>query len=84
VPIIATYNEDQPTEIEKQLLMSLVFISDMDEEEKEEAMNRIINCTDYQEFTRLQYQLEVRQQTINNIPNPSQADISRHILKIVR
>jgi hypothetical protein len=84
MPIIATYNEDQPTEIEKQLLMSLVFISDLDEEEKDETMNRIINCTDYQEFTRLQYQLEVRQQTINNIPNPSQADISRHILKIVR
>jgi hypothetical protein len=84
MPIIATYNEDQPTEIEKQLLMSLVFISDMDEEEKEDTMQRIVNCTDYKEFTRLQYLLEVRQQTINNIPNPSQADISRHILKIVR
>jgi hypothetical protein len=84
VPIIATYNDDQPTEIEKQLLMSLVFISDLDQEEKDETMQRIVNCTDYKEFTRLQYQLEVRQQTINNIPNPSQADISRHILKIVR
>lgn len=84
MPIIATYNQDQPTEMEKKLLMSLVFTSDMDDERKEEMIQRIANCTDYKCFMELEGQLESRQQTINNIPNPSQADIKRHILNIVR
>lgn len=84
MPIIATYNEDQPTELEKQLLMSLIFTSDLEGEEKEEMIKTVMNCMDYKDFTTLQYQLEVRQQTINNIPNPSQADITQHVLKIVR
>lgn len=84
MPIIATYNQDQPTETERRLLMSLVFTSDMDEDGKDEMIQRIANCTDYKNFMELEGQLESRQQTINNIPNPSQADINRHILKIVR
>jgi hypothetical protein len=48
MPIIATYNTDQPTEMEKQLLMSLVFTSDLGQGEKDEMMNRkLCNCTDY-------------------------------------
>lgn len=82
MPIYATINEDQPTELEKRLLMSLVFTSDLDQDEKEEAMNRINNCTNYKEFERLQYQLEVRQQGINDIQNPSQKDIMNFINRL--
>jgi hypothetical protein len=84
VPIIATYNEDQPTEMEKQLLMSLVYFSNLDHEERDIMIHRINNCTDYKEFQRLQFQLEDRKESIHNVPNPSYRQIWDHILKIVR
>lgn len=83
MPIIATINEDQPTELEKRLLVSLVFTSSLDADEKEEMMNRINGCTDYKHFERLQWELEEKQENIQNIPNPSQKDISNHLRRIV-
>lgn len=82
MPILATYNEDQPTEMELRLLRSLVLTSDLDEEEKEEMMLKIQGCTDYKKFEIIQYQLEVRQQSIHSIINPSQRDINNHLRKV--
>jgi hypothetical protein len=83
MPILATYNPDEPTEMEKKLLMSLVFTSDLHSDEKEEMMNTINNCPDYKAFEQLQYRLEMRQQSIHEIQNPSQKDISNFLKGIV-
>lgn len=82
MPIIATYNDDQPTELEKKLLMSLVFTSDLKEDERDVIMNRINNCTDYKEFEKIQFELEVSQESIHSIQNPSQKDIMNFINRI--
>jgi hypothetical protein len=82
MPIIATYNHDQPSDAEKKILVSLVFTSDMEEEEREDTLLRINGCTDYKEYQKLQYSLEVRQQSIYDIPNPSQTDILNHLRKL--
>lgn len=82
MPIIARIETDQPTELEKRLLMSLVFTTTLEEDEREDMINRINNCTDYKDFEQLQYKLEDRQQSIHDIPNPSQRDINNHLRKI--
>lgn len=82
MPIIATTNPDQPTELEKRLLMSLVFTTTLDGDEKEDMISRINNCTDYKEFEQLQYKLEDRQQSIHDVKNPSQKDINNHLRKV--
>lgn len=84
MPIIARIETDQPTELEKRLLMSLVFTTTLDEEEREDMINRINNCTDYKDFEQLQYKLEDRQQGVHDTPNPSYKQIWQHIKKIVR
>lgn len=84
MPIIARIETDQPTELEKKLLMSLVFTTTLDQDERDDMIERINHCTDYKDFEQLQYKLEDRQQSINDIQNPSQKDINRFILKVVK
>lgn len=79
VPVI---NEDVPTEEEKQMLRVLVFNSTLNEEGKEAALSSIEACTDYKKYQQLQYRLEALQTPLDQIVNPNQKDISKHIKKL--
>jgi hypothetical protein len=70
---------DVPDESERQLLRNLVFNSDLNENEKEKAFEAIDTCNNYEMYLKIQHKLEARQLTIDQIPNPSQKDISNHI-----
>ena len=76
VPVI---NEDVPTEEEKQMLRVLVFNSTLNEEGKEAALSSIESCTDYKKYQQLQFRLEALQTPLDQIVNPNQKDISKHI-----
>ena len=79
VPVI---NEDVPTEEEKQMLRVLVFNSTLNEEGKEAALSSIESCTDYKKYQQLQFRLEALQTPLDQIVNPNQKDISKHIKKL--
>ena len=79
VPVI---NEDVPTEEEKQMLRVLVFNSTLNEEGKEAALSSIESCTDYKKYQQLQFRLEALQTPLDQIINPNQKDISKHIKKL--
>lgn len=74
---------DMPTEEEKKLLINLVFSSTLDEEKKIEALATINGCTNYSLYQKIQHRLESLQQPFDQIPNPNQADISKHLKNIV-
>lgn len=76
--------KDMPTDEEKQLLRKLVYNSTLDEAHQKEAFATIDGCTDYTLYQRIQDRLESLQIPIDNIPNPSQGDINKHLKKTVR
>ena len=76
--------KDEPTADEKYLLNKLVHTTDMSDEEKERAFNAINQCDSYDTYQKIQHRLENRQLPFDQIPNPSQKDISNHIKKIVK
>lgn len=78
-PVIA---EEVPTEDERQILRNLVFNSTLDESGKELALSSIEACTDYKKYQQLQYRLEALQLPLDQIPNPNQKDISKHLKKM--
>lgn len=75
---------DVPDEGERQILRNLVYSSDLNNEEKEAAMTAIDLCTNYKTYEKIQHRLEIRQQDINEIINPSQKDIGNHLRKTVK
>lgn len=77
-------NDDPPTDLEKQLLKSLVYKSDLDEDEKAKAFETIDACNNYKRFEQIRYKLEARQLSIDQIQNPNQSDINAHLLKVAR
>lgn len=77
------HEEERPTDIEKQLLKSLVYNSDLEEHEKEAAFDAIEVCNNYKRFQQIQFKLEARQLSIDQIKNPNQKDISNHLAKVV-
>lgn len=74
---------DVPTKEERELLKSLVYNSDLDEDERNAAFEKIDTCPDYKMFERIQHKLESRQVPIDQIQNPSQKDINKHLSKVV-
>jgi len=76
--------EDVPTEDEKQILRVLAFNSTLDETGKEMALSSIEACTDYKKYQQLQYRLEALQTPLDQISNPTQKDITKHIKKTVK
>lgn len=78
-PVIA---EDVPTEEERQILRNLVFNSTLDENGRELALSSIESCTDYKKYQQLQFRLEALQTPLDQIVNPNQKDISKHIKKL--
>lgn len=74
--------EDVPDKEEKALLIDLVYTSTMKDEDRTVAMQRIHNCMSYKEYDMIKHRLEALQETIDQIPNPSQKDINKHIKKV--
>lgn len=75
---------DGPTEDERKILRDLVFSSTLDDADKEIALTTIETCTDYKRYQAIQYRLEAVQKPLDQMVNPSQKDISKHIKKTVK
>jgi len=76
--------EDVPTMEDKKELISLVYSSTMEDDKKEIALESVNNCMDYTTLDKLRYRLESLQPTIDEVINPSQKDIKKHIKKITK
>ena len=74
---------DVPTKEERDLLRSLVYNTDLSEEEKEQAFEAIDTCNNYKRFEAIEHRLESRKLRIDQIQNPSQKDIKEHVQKVV-
>lgn len=74
--------KDEPTSEEKYLLHKLLNSSDLSEEEMEKAKKSIETCADYDTYQKIQFRLEDRQLSFDQIPNPNQKDISKHVKKL--
>lgn len=79
---IAQEINDVPTNEERVLLKSLVYNTDLDEEQKNAAFESIDTCTTYKQFEKIQMKLEARKLSIDQIQNPNQKDINNHIKKV--
>lgn len=75
---------DVPDEGERQLLRNLVYNSDLNDDEKELAMEHIDSCSDYARYDKIRIRLEGRQLPIDQIPNPNGKDINKHLRKTVK
>lgn len=75
---------DVPDEGERQILRNLVFTSDLTDEEKQQALERIDMLTDYKTYEKIQHRLEARQLAIDQLTNPMQGDINKHLRKTVK
>jgi len=75
-------DEESPTEAEIKLLYDLANRI-QDDEQRQKAYNSIKTCKDYGMYQKIQHRLEDLQPHIDQIPNPSQKDISRHIKQTV-
>lgn len=74
---------ESPTDEERNMLKNLLYDTDLTPDEKEKAMAMIDLCSDYKTYQKIQYRLEERQKPLDQIPNPSQKDINKHIKKVV-
>lgn len=75
---------DVPDEGERQLLRNLVYSSDLNTEEREQAMTAIDLCSSYNTYGKIENRLQIRQKDISQIPNPSMGDINKHLKKAVK
>jgi hypothetical protein len=76
--------EDGPTMDEKFILLNLIGHTDLSDDEAILAQEAITNCPDYKTYQKLQHRLEARRKPIDQIVNPSQKDISKHLKKTVK
>jgi len=70
------------SEGERKLLRDLVYTSDLHGEEKTAALTAVEFCTDYKRYEQIQHRLEARQKPFDQIPNPDQRDIKKHVKNI--
>jgi hypothetical protein len=77
----ATNNHEVPTQSEKNLLVGMVYDTDMVGKEIELAIEKINECSDYKSYQAIQNRLEARKRPLDQIPNPTQKDISKHLKK---
>jgi len=75
---------DVPDEGERQMLRQLAYDSDLNAEEMEQAMTAIDLCSNYKTFEKIQNRLEIRRKPIDQVVNPSQRDINKHLKKSVQ
>jgi hypothetical protein len=79
-----THDKDAPTKEEKDMLEKLVFSSNLEEYEVDKALTAIRSCNNYETYQLIQHRLENRQITIDQIPNPTQKDITNHLKKSIK
>ena len=75
---------DMPNDDEKNILRKLVYGSTLDDDKRNEAFATIDGCRTYDLYQKIQNRLESLQIPIDQIPNPSQKDISNHIRKTIK
>lgn len=73
---------DVPDEGERQLLRNLVYNSNLKEDEKDSAFEAIEKCVDFKQYAKIQTRLEDRQLSIDEMTNPSQKDLNKHLKKV--
>jgi hypothetical protein len=76
--------EDIPTNEEKLILLNLIGHTDLSDDEVHLAEQAINFCSDYKTYQKLQHRLEARRKPIDQIVNPSQKDINKHLKKTVK
>jgi hypothetical protein len=76
--------EDAPTQEEKLLLLAFIGQTDMTDSEAQMATDAINSCNDYKTYQKILYRLEARKKPIDQIVNPSQKDINKHLKKSVK
>lgn len=74
--------DNYPTDGERELLKKMVWNTDMNDEERERAFEAIDMCPNYEYYQKLQFRLEERQLPLDQVQNPTQKEISKHIKKI--
>ena len=74
--------DNYPTDGERELLKKMVWNTDMNDEERERAFEAIDMCPNYDYYQKLQFRLEERQLPLDQVQNPTQKEISKHIKKI--
>ena len=74
--------DDIPTKEERKTLVDLVYKTNLNEKEQEAAFEAINTCGSYEKYQQIQYRLESRLKTIDEIQNPSQEQISNHLRKV--
>jgi phage recombination protein Bet len=79
-----TVTADIPDDGERNLLKNLVYSSDLTGDEREKAFEAIETCESYEKYQKIQHKLEARQKAIDEIQNPSQGDIKKHLRKAVK
>lgn len=72
---------DVPTKEERELLIKLVYESDLNEGEQDKAFESINTCTTYKRYEAIRNKLEARKKPFRELQNPSQADINSHLKK---
>lgn len=72
---------DVPEPEELQQLRKLVYQSTLDEAGRDSALMAIDTCTSYQQYEKIKYRLEDLAQPIDQVQNPSQTDLNKHLKK---
>lgn len=75
---------DVPDEGERNQLRHLLYTSDLTPEEKEQTLEVIETLQTYQKYQYIQNHLESHQLTVDNMQNPSQKDLNKHLKKTVK
>ena len=78
----ATNKHEVPTEEEKNILRNLVHNTTLTEDQRANAWDSIDKCVNYETYTKIQYRLEDLQLPLDQIQNPNQKDITKHIKKL--
>lgn len=76
--------ENCPTPEEKKELIKLAYTAKLDEDKRVEAFATIAGCTTYELFKRIEDRLRSLQPSIDEIVNPSQNDIKKHVGKVAK
>lgn len=76
--------DDVPSESERQILRNLVFNSTLDEDKRNEALATIEGCNNYKLYEKIQFRLESLQLPIEQMVNPNQGDINKHLKKFTK
>jgi hypothetical protein len=83
-PEPAHQERKEPHDSDKEVLRQLLYSSNLNNEERAAAMTAIDMCPDYMLYDKIFHRLQDRQQGIDEITNPSQKDINKHLKKAVK